>query len=137
MPNVIRQSVILMAAPELLYAIYMDSAKHSAAVGAKCMISRLPGRKFTAFDGMLSGRNLLLVPRKMIVQSWRSRGWKKSDPDSILILQFSRAAGGGRVDLVHIGVPDHDLKGVQAGWRKYYWQPWRVYLRRRERGAKS
>jgi activator of HSP90 ATPase len=137
MPNVIQQSVTFKVAPELLYDIYMDSGRHSAAVGAKCVISRLPGKKFTAFDGVLAGRNLLLVPRKMIVQSWRSRQWKERDPDSILILLFSRTAGGGRVDLVHVGVPDHDLKGVQEGWHKYYWQRWREYLRRRGRGAQS
>ena len=77
---------------------------------------------------MLRGRNLLIVPGKMIVQAWRSNHWKKNDADSILILTFSRAGSGGRVDLVHANVPEHDHEGVTEGWKKYYWKPWRSYL---------
>ena len=64
----------------------------------------------------------------MIVQSWRSAAWKKADTDSILILTFGKTPSGGRVDLVHVDVPEHDHKGVTQGWTKYYWEPWRTYL---------
>jgi Activator of Hsp90 ATPase homolog 1-like protein len=67
----------------------------------------------------------------MIVQAWRATHWKSSDPDSILILTFSKSAGGGRVDLVHANVPAHDHRGMTRGWPKYYWQPWREYLKRK------
>jgi activator of HSP90 ATPase len=66
----------------------------------------------------------------MIVQAWRASHWKDSDLDSILVLTFSRAAGGGKVDLVHVGVPQHDHKGVTQGWPKYYWKPWKAYLKK-------
>ena len=39
---------------------------------------------------MLSGKNLLIVPNRLIVQSSRGTHWKKSDPDSILVLEFSK-----------------------------------------------
>jgi hypothetical protein len=32
------------------------------------------------------------------------------------------------VDLVHVGVPQHDQNGVRNGWAKYYWKPWKKYL---------
>jgi hypothetical protein len=54
----------------------------------------------------------------MIVQSWRSAAWKKADTDSILILTFAKTLSGGRVDLVHVDVPEHDHKGVTRGWTK-------------------
>lgn len=131
MVNVIQQMVTFRAAPAVLFELYMDAAKHSAATGSKAVISKLPGRRFTAFNGVLSGRNLLIVPRRMIVQSWRSSQWKKTDADSILMLFFSKVPAGGRIALVHVNVPDHDYKGVSEGWEKYYWQPWREYLQRR------
>jgi hypothetical protein len=64
----------------------------------------------------------------MIVQTWRSSEWKKSDPDSILVASFEKVEGGAKVDLVHVGVPEYDHAGVTQGWIKYYWEPWKAYL---------
>ena len=128
MTKAIQQSVRFNASPETLYEMYMDSAKHSNATGVPAKLSRKAGSAFTAFGGMLRGRTLLIVPGKMIVQSWRSKEWKNMDADSILILTFSSAGSGGRVDLVHVNVPGHDHEGVTEGWKKYYWKPWRSYL---------
>jgi len=128
MTEAIQQSVDFDASPEVLYEIYMDSRKHTQATGGPAKLGRRAGAAFTAFGGTLRGKNLLIVPKKMIVQSWRAKSWKKTDPDSILILTFSKTKFGGRVDLVHANVPEHDHKGVTEGWETHYWKPWRVYL---------
>lgn len=130
MTKPIVQSVTFKVSPAELFRIYTDSKKHSAATGAKAQVSAQAGVQFTAFDGMLLGRNLIVVPNRLIVQAWRGSHWKKSDLDSILILTFSKVPGGGRIDLVHVGVPQHDHKGVSQGWPKYYWEPWKTYLKR-------
>jgi hypothetical protein len=31
-----------------------------------------------------------------------------------------------------VNVPAHDHQGVTEGWKKYYWNPWRVYLAKRQ-----
>ena len=131
--NVIKQSVRFNASPDSLFDAYLDSRKHAAIVGSKVSISKAVGGRFTAFNGMLLGKNLLIVPKKLVVQLWRSRMWRKIDPDSILILMFSKAGRGARVDLVHVNVPKHDLRGVTRGWRRYYWKPWLEYLKRSQR----
>jgi activator of HSP90 ATPase len=133
MTKAIQQSVRFSANPEELFELYMDSKKHSAATGGAAVISRKPGGKFTAWNGQLSGSNLLIVPGEMIVQAWRAVSWKPSDPDSILILRFSKAPGGGQVDMVHAGVPEHDHRGVTKGWPHYYWKPWKKYLDRKSK----
>ncbi len=56
------------------------------------------------------------------------------DPDSILVLEFSKVPAGGRVDMVHAGVPQHDHKGVTKGWPHFYWKPWKAYLKERSKG---
>ena len=38
----------------------------------------------------------------------------------------------GRIDLVHVNVPDHDYTGVSKGWKEHYWRPWRRFLARRK-----
>lgn len=126
----IRQSIVLKAAPDELFDTFLDARRHSAMTGAPAKISRRAGAPFTAFGGQLRGRNLLVVPNRMIVQAWRSRHWKASDPDSILILCFARSPGGCRIDLVHVNVPAHDHEGVRQGWPKYYWKPWKKHLAR-------
>jgi activator of HSP90 ATPase len=125
----IQQSVTFKAPPKRLFDIFTDSKKHSAATGSKALASKKAGGKWSAFDGMIHGRNLLVIPDRVVVQAWRSSHWKKADADSILILTFSKASGGGRVDLVHVNVPDHDYAGVNEGWPNYYWKPWKRYLK--------
>jgi activator of HSP90 ATPase len=128
MNGAIEQSVRFNASPAELFEMYLDSKKHSAATGGAARMSRKPGGKFTAWDGQLGGRNLLIVKNRMIVQAWRSTHWKASNTDSILILRFSKAPGGAQVDLTHVNVPEHDHAGVTEGWPKYYWEPWKKYL---------
>jgi len=130
MTPAIEQSVTFQATPAKLYELFMDSAKHSAATGAPARISRKVGGKWVAFGEMLLGKNLALVPNRMIVQAWRSSQWKAADPDSILVVRFEKSAGEATtVILTHVGVPQHDHKGVTQGWKKYYWEPWKKYLK--------
>jgi activator of HSP90 ATPase len=129
MTPVIEQSISFDATPAKLYDLFMDSAKHTAATGMPAKVSRKVGGKWSAFSGMILGKNLVLIPNRMIVQTWRSSEWKKADPDSILVVGFEKAAGGGTtVHLVHVGVPAYDHQGVTQGWVKYYWEPWKEYL---------
>ena len=129
MPVIHSGDIFQTATPAQLYGLFMDSTKHSAATGARAKISRKVGGKWTAFAGALSGKNLLLIPNRTIVQTWRSTGFKKRDPDSILVVSFEKVPGGGaKVELFHVGVPEHDHKGVTEGWPKYYWGPRKKYL---------
>ena len=134
MTPVIEQSVAFNAAPAKLYSFFMSSAKHTAATGMPAKVSPKVGGKWSAFGGMILGRNLVLIPNRMLVQTWRSSAWRKSDPDSILVVKFEKSAGvETRVTLTHVGVPPNDHKGVTEGWVKYYWEPWKIYLASRKR----
>jgi activator of HSP90 ATPase len=134
MTPVIEQSVSFNATPAKLYELFMDSAKHSAATGMPAKVSRKVGGKWSAFGGMILGKNLLLIPNRRIVQTWRSSEWKKADPDSLLVVGFEKAVGNDTtVHLVHVGVPSYDHQSVTQGWAKFYWDPWKVYLAARRR----
>ena len=138
MAKTIQQTVKLPASPRALFNIYMDARKHAAAVNSTVAISRRVGGTFRAFGGMLRGKMLAIVPGQMIVQAWRASDWRRTDLDSILILTFRRAPGGGRIDLVHANVPDRFTLMIKRGWNTYYWKPWKAYLRRqaaRKRGG--
>jgi activator of HSP90 ATPase len=134
MPKLVKQSIVLPASAAELYAMYLNPRAHAAITGDKVQIGSRPGARFSAFGGALKGRILQTVPGRLIVQSWRSTPFHKSDADSTLILRFTpRGKRSGRIDLMHVNVPDHDYRGVNNGWKKYYWKPWRKYLPARRR----
>jgi activator of HSP90 ATPase len=114
-----------------LFNLYLDSKEHAAVIDDKVTISRTVGAPFAAFGGMLRCRNLMIVPGKLIVQSWCAKSWKKKNPDSILVLLFSNTSRGGQIELIHVGMPSYDYLPIRKGWQTYYWKPWKNYLRNR------
>ncbi len=123
MSRTIQLAASLPATPDRLYDMYLDLVEHAAITGAPVTISAQPGSPFRAFDGALSGTILQVVPKRLIVQAWRSPRWGPADPDSTLILTFWPDPQGGRVELVHVNVVDADFAGVSHGWEKYYGHP--------------
>ena len=128
MARTIQLAASLPAAPERLFDMYLDPATHSAFTGSPVEISSTPGSRFRAFTSVLSGQVLQVVPKRLIVQSWRSPHWGESDIDSTLILTFLPDKDGGRIELVQVNVVETDFAGVCHGWEKFYWAPWRAYL---------
>jgi uncharacterized protein YndB with AHSA1/START domain len=128
MPRTIQQAAILPAPPERLFDMYLDPNLHAAFTGAPVTIGAQPGSPFRAFHDMLSGTMRQVVPKRLIVQSWRAAHWKPDEIDSTLILTFWPCDTGARIELVHVNVADDDFAGVSQGWEKYYWTPWRAYL---------
>jgi activator of HSP90 ATPase len=126
--NIIRQTVVLPAPAEALFEMYLDPTMHQAITGAPVVIGGVKGALFEAFNGALSGKIVDIVRPSLIVQFWRSTEFKDADPDSILILSFTPEGDQGRIDLIHLDVPDQDFEGVTKGWEQYYWVPWRAYL---------
>jgi uncharacterized protein YndB with AHSA1/START domain len=131
MRSVIEQSVVLPAPAESLFEMYLDASAHAAITGFPVEISPAAGAAFHAFNKQISGQILAIAPPRLIVQSWRSVKFLEDDSDSTLILQFvpePNKAQHGRIDLVHLDIPEHDYQDVIKGWQTHYWNPWRTYL---------
>ena len=128
MRRLITQSVVLPAPAEHLHATYLDPGRHAAVTGAPVTVGAESGAPFLAFGGQISGTILSVVAPRLIVQSWRSTNFRDDDPDSTLILAFAPEGKDGRIDLIHIDIPEQDYQGVSEGWEKYYWAPWKRYL---------
>jgi activator of HSP90 ATPase len=131
MRSVIRQSIVLAAKAEELYATYLDPKKHAAVTGSAVIVSDKPGSKFSAFFGAITGTTLAVVPKTLIVQTWRSTNFRSGDPDSTLILEFLPQGKKGKINLVQFDVPEVDFRGVSDGWEMLYWAPWKRYLLKR------
>lgn len=130
LPRTIQLAASLPASPDRLFDMYLDPVEHSAFSGSPVTISAQPGAAFRAFNNVLTGTILQVVPKRLIVQSWRSSNWGPADLDSTLILTFLPESEGGRIELTQVNVVDTDFAGVSHGWEKFYWIPWRAYLSR-------
>ena len=125
----IKQKVKFNLAPKKLFAFYMDAKLHSELLGSKAVVSKESGSRFSAFGGDLKGTMLDVKNGKMITQTWRGSNWDKEVLDSILILIFHEIDGGTELELIHANVPDFESDGVKEGWKTYYWQPWKAYIK--------
>ena len=128
MARTIVQTVSFKAGPKVLYALYANSKKHSAALGSKSSISSKVGGECSAYDGTLTGKTLGAVPGRVFVQSWRAGDWTSDQPDSVLALYFEKDGKGGKVTMVHANIPDEHYPGIKTGWTTYYWTPWEKYI---------
>jgi Activator of Hsp90 ATPase homolog 1-like protein len=110
-------------------AIHQKVIQLSAAVksgmvppGKPAEIIREPGGAFALFGGYISGRQLVLVPDKLIVQAWRAGSW---DPDSYSIAKFalSDQDAGTKLIFDHTGFPNGEGSHLAEGWHINYWEP--------------
>src|SRR6185436_12753675 len=128
MNKAIEQKILFPGAPAAeLFDIFVNPKKHSAIHGgAGTKISNKEGDSFSSLNGNLNGKNLLIVPDRMIVQAWRGNVWEKDDLDSVLALVFSDTRTGGQIEMVHAFTPNQ----FTELWNEIYWQPMKEFIKR-------
>jgi activator of HSP90 ATPase len=80
------------------------------------------GGRFSAWDGHITGFNLVLNPGRKIVQAWRAAGWWP-EHYCIAIFEIQGTKRGSRLKFTQIGVPPHRYSGHYRGWIEAYWTP--------------
>ena len=128
MTEPIRQEVTLRASPERIYAAYMDSKEHEAFTKhGTAAIDSTPGGAFSCHDGVISGRNIELVPGKRIVQAWRVGNWPQG-VYSVVRIELEPAGNATRLVLHHDAIPEGEREHLDSGWHARYWKPLDEYL---------
>ena len=124
----ISQSVTLPGRPAAVYAALMDETKHAAFSGDAAKIDARVGGSFTCYGGYIEGVTVELVPDKLIVQAWRSRGWPKGFYSLVTFALSPAGTGKTKLRFTHLGVPARDFKAKSDGWRSHYWEPLKRFL---------
>jgi activator of HSP90 ATPase len=127
MSKPIRQTVTFKAKANDVYEALMDSRKHARFTGRKAKISRKIGGEFNVHDGYITGKNLELVPDKLIVQEWRASEWP-AGVTSKVTFALTKIKGGTRLSFRHTGVPAEHHDGIKQGWIDSYWTPMKKLL---------
>jgi activator of HSP90 ATPase len=110
-----------------IYTTWLSSKGHSAMTGADAAITAVVGKKFTAWDGYISGTNLELIPYNKIVQAWRTTSFKDSDEDSNIEIVLNETKGKTELTLTHSNIPK-DGEDYKKGWEDYYFIPMKDYF---------
>ena len=126
--TVIQDVVFKNTTPKALYETYMDGEKHSIATGAPAKISAKEGSDYSAHSGYITGKNLQLIPNRLIVQSWRAQSWSAEDVDSTFVIYLEPQGVDTLLHAIHANLPDNAADSIDSGWHKMYWEPIRLYL---------
>jgi activator of HSP90 ATPase len=126
----IRQAATFNATPAEVYHLIMNPKTHAAFTGTRVTMSNKVNGKFTVFDGYVNGYNIELVEGKKIVQAWHfaEDGWP-DDHYSICTFLFEPVDGKTRLTFHQAGVPEHKAEELKEGWKQYYWNPIKAFLR--------
>lgn len=127
----IKQTVTFAAKTAEVYALIMDSKKHTAFSGAKATMSNKPKGKFSTYDGYIHGHNIELTEGKKIVQAWHfdEDGWPE-DHFSTCTFELKKEGTGTKLIFTQTDVPEHKVENLKTGWKDYYWKPMKEYLKK-------
>jgi len=132
MSDAIHREIEFKTSPQRVYEALLDAEQFSAFTAAPAEIDREAGGAFSCFGGIITGRNVELVPNKRIVQAWRVKMWPEG-VYSIVSFELQAKGSGTRLTMTHDAFPDGmraHLNGEmpEGGWNRQYLEPLRKYL---------
>jgi len=127
MRTALHQDVALKVGPQRLYDMLLDAKTFAAFTGAPAKIDPRPGGVCSLFGGLVSARNVELVPALRIVQAWRPNDWA---PGVYSVVRFELKPLGSETALAldHTGFPEGEYDSLSRGWVEHYWDPLRKFL---------
>src|SRR5579862_3721348 len=116
----IEQTYHMHATPTAVWAALTDPKLINQWGGGPAEMSPSTGKSFRLWDGDIYGKNLEVVPEKLLVQSWSDSSFLEP---STVRFELSTSEAMTTVHLVHSGVPDDRAADIDDGWRTYYLGP--------------
>lgn len=120
-------STVILATPEAVYKVWLNSRLHSMMTGGEAKVSAEKGKTFIAWDGYISGKNIELLPHSKIVQSWRTTEFDDEDEDSRVEIILESVAEGCKITLIHTNIPEGHTQ-YKKGWEDFYFTPMKEYF---------
>jgi activator of HSP90 ATPase len=114
--------------PQQVYDALVDPRRHAEFTGAKATGQAKPGAKFTAWDGYITGKHLVLEPGKRLIQEWLTTDWPAGAAPSQLEWTFVSKGDSTEVTLTQTDVPADQASLYSQGWIDYYWDPLKLYF---------
>jgi activator of HSP90 ATPase len=120
------KEVFNVSASELYHA-WLDSELHTQMTGGEAECSNQTGASFSAWDGYITGKNMVLIEGEKIVQTWRTSEFDENDEDSILTVLLSEQPKGCELVLLHTNIPSGQTQ-YEQGWGDHYFEPMKEFF---------
>lgn len=124
----IKQKIFIEATPEEVYDAYINPKKQSEFTGEKASGGQKKGAAINYSSGYITGKTMMLVKGKRIVQLWKTNEWPDKYPYSMLDLTFKKKGKGTELTMVHSKVPKSQASDYRSGWMDFYWNPLKEYF---------
>lgn len=122
------QQESLPARSAAVFTALTDPKVQMAWTNAKASGQARVGSKFTMFNGFIAGRYLDLLQGRRILEEWRTRGWPKGSPPSIVEITLEEKGEETTVIAVQSLIPSGRIEAIVREWHDRYWRPLRTYL---------
>lgn len=125
----IRVSTTIPAAPTTLYYAWLSQEQHSAMTGGgAAKIDPTVGAKFSALNGLVSGKLVILDLGRRLVMAWRSSDFPRDAHDSRVEMHLEALGGSTRITLIQTEIPEGLGEKVRTIWNDQYFGPMRVFF---------
>src|SRR5687768_12868305 len=118
----------LPVAPTTLYFAWLNSEQHAAMTGGAAKIDPSVGSKYTAWNGYISGKLVVLDLGRRIIMSWRTTDFPRDAADSKVEVHFEALGGSTRVTILHTDIPEGQGEKYRQGWNDNYFAPMLTYF---------
>jgi hypothetical protein len=124
----LRVTSAIPVAPTTLYFAWLSSEQHSAMTGGAAKIDPTVGATFTAWNGKISGKLVILDLGRRIVMSWRTSDFPSDAHDSRVEVHFEGLGAGTRLTVLHTDIPEGLGESTREAWQSKYFVPMRAYF---------
>lgn len=131
----LRLGAVLPADPATVYDCWVSAKRHAEMTGSSATSEAKKGGAFTAWDGYIVGKHLVLEPGKRIVQAWRTTEFPSAAPDSTVEIRLSKVAKGTKISLLQSDIPDGQSEMYAEAWLERYFDPMTDYFQSAKKTA--
>ena len=124
----LRATSTIPVAPTTLYFAWIDSTHHSSMTGMTAKIDPVVGAKYSAANGYVTGKLVILDLGRRIVMSWRTTDFPRDAVDSRVEVHFETVGPSTRLLILHTEIPEGQSEKYKALWNEKYIAPMRAYF---------
>ena len=126
--DALRVVTTLPVAPTTLYFAWLNSEQHAAMTGGAAKIDPSVGSKYSAWNGYITGKLVVLDLGRRIVMSWRTTDFPRDAADSKVEIHFEALGPSTRVLILHTDIPEGQGEKYRKGWNDNYFAPMLTYF---------
>lgn len=118
----LRNKTTVTATPARVFQALLSSREHGEFTKSPASISNKVGSLFSVYDGYASGKNVKLIPGKLIIQTWKAKDWPEGVVSTVTFeLKPADRGLSTLIQFTQEGVPSELAEALERSWKEFYW----------------